>query len=575
MYVGLENKTACIHVIRTVSNSFKFVFFLQDGSVPPLHAALTAALSKKPDDEPAREALTKIVEKLLAVNASVSTRTKEGKNALHLAAKTRIVSAALFKTLLSAFTGDSLDAVDQELGNTVLHYAVSCAKTYDCCVNRGEFVSILVSAGAQPDPKNKEGITPLFLAAENGQDEAAKLLIEAGANKDLATPDSTILTQAVYGGSKELVDFLFDTGINTSIQPTDSYYAWGSNPLSMALSLDDFQRKSYCGCDSMTMFNTLIEKGINASIYPGALQRAINGKNSQAAVKLVAAGADMFARESSGYSPIYQQAVDAEMWDVIDAFLDQHGSSLSSEQKGSLLVSAQESSPSVVRKLIDLGNIQFTGDQELIVPSLVEQRGKLNESQLETLKMLIDAGAPVDIQDRYGYTPLFTVSSKGDVKSLKLLIHGGANVNFQLKEDVGRVQAGSSPLHFAALNNQPGATAELLNQGASVDVVTTDSLQTPLHFAVENSATGVVVELIKGGAKVTAQNSNYATPFDLAEKGPSTLIRRAYEALNSRQPLNGDDTIKEQLRSQLGLNAVQRSDIEAIVTELQRLRTIQ
>eukprot|EP00518_Triparma_eleuthera_P000510 CAMPEP_0182457764 /NCGR_PEP_ID=MMETSP1319-20130603/3256_1 /TAXON_ID=172717 /ORGANISM="Bolidomonas pacifica, Strain RCC208" /LENGTH=351 /DNA_ID=CAMNT_0024656299 /DNA_START=33 /DNA_END=1088 /DNA_ORIENTATION=- len=64
---------------------------------------------------------------------------------------------------------------------TPLHKAV----LYDHLANQASVVNALIKGGANVDALRNGGWSPLHLAAEHGQDECAKILLAAGANKTL------------------------------------------------------------------------------------------------------------------------------------------------------------------------------------------------------------------------------------------------------------------------------------------------------------------------------------------------------------------------------------------------------
>ncbi len=57
-------------------------------------------------------------------------------------------------------------------------------------------------------------------------------------------------------------------------------------------------------------------------------------------------------------------------------------------------------------------------------------------SEKETIKMLIDAGADINIKDKEnGNTPLMWAAFKGNVEAVKLLLSAKANVNLKNKKN--------------------------------------------------------------------------------------------------------------------------------------------
>lgn len=94
---------------------------------------------------------------------------------------------------------------------TALHVATTSAMT-----------AMLLAGGAYPDARDKDGETPLFSAARNGQVEQMRLLIGAGADVDaLNGKRETALFQAGQRGIIGAVDYLLGAGADPDL-PGDS-----------------------------------------------------------------------------------------------------------------------------------------------------------------------------------------------------------------------------------------------------------------------------------------------------------------------------------------------------------------
>ena len=88
---------------------------------------------------------------------------------------------------------------------TALHVAAECGHV--------ECVALLLEAGADKDLADFEGTTALHLAADHGRSEVVKLLLEAGADKDAADyHDRTALHLAAWEGDLKVVKLLLDAG---------------------------------------------------------------------------------------------------------------------------------------------------------------------------------------------------------------------------------------------------------------------------------------------------------------------------------------------------------------------------
>lgn len=81
---------------------------------------------------------------------------------------------------------------------------------------------------------------------------------------------------------------------------------------------------------------------------------------------------------------------------------------------------------------------------------------------LDTAKALLDIGAKVDVQDDYGWTPLYWAIVNAKEELVKLLINHGANVNTKDAEN-------RTPLYIAALDSTTGIAKLLMNHGANLE----------------------------------------------------------------------------------------------------------
>ncbi len=87
--------------------------------------------------------------------------------------------------------------------------------------------------------------------------------------------------------------------------------------------------------------------------------------------------------------------------------------------------------------------------------------------RVEIARMLIDAGADVNIQDKFGWVPLHWAAGRGQVKIVRMLIDAGANVNVQN-------EWGKTPLHVAAGRGEVEIARMLIDAGARKDIPDND-----------------------------------------------------------------------------------------------------
>lgn len=114
---------------------------------------------------------------------------------------------------------------------------------------------------------------------------------------------------------------------------------------------------------------------------------------------------------------------------------------------------------------------------------------------LEKLKILVNAGADVNIANSLNGTALMNAANAGHVEILKYLIKNGAKVNAEGKKQQ------MTALILAILSKSIEAVKILVNAGADVNLL--DKLSSsPLHFAKKSEA--ITHFLIQAGANVNS-----------------------------------------------------------------------
>ena len=224
---------------------------------------------------------------------------------------------------------------------------------------------------------------------------------------------------------------------------------------------------------------------------------------------------------------------------------------------------------------------------------------------LQRARELVTAGAPVDVADLRGYTPLMWASGTGSIDLTRYLLDSGARIEIRADDgatalflaaangstEVVRMllARGANPalardgltprqtavargqtetaaaleaaetlggqLLQAASDGQGVAVRQLLARGAPANVADSAGVS-PLMFAARNGDLGMLQFLLSRGADVLARDSQGATVFDWAGKSPSTgkyvlafLKDRAPVSEARRGNVAGPPSIPETLRT--------------------------
>ncbi len=124
---------------------------------------------------------------------------------------------------------------------------------------------------------------------------------------------------------------------------------------------------------------------------------------------------------------------------------------------------------------------------------------------LETARMLIQAGANAKLADRYGVTPLYIACTNGNAAMVRLLLDAGADAN-------SADPTGETPLMTASKVGDLESVKVLLDRGAKVDTTDPTFQQTALMIAVRENRSDVVRLLVERGANVNAKTRTGETP---------------------------------------------------------------
>lgn len=153
------------------------------------------------------------------------------------------------------------------------------------------------------------------------------------------------------------------------------------------------------------------------------------------------------------------------------------------------------------------------------------------ERRLEdAVKILVDNKANVnDARLTDGMTPLAIASQEGLINIAKILIDAGANHQLQNKE-------GNFPLGLAVKNSHSTIIEMLVAVGANIDAVNIDG-DSPLILAVTSKAAPQTCNLlIKLGCKLNVRNAKRMTALDTAvELKKATVERQIIEAVKKRR----------------------------------------
>jgi uncharacterized protein len=163
---------------------------------------------------------------------------------------------------------------------------------------------------------------------------------------------------------------------------------------------------------------------------------------------------------------------------------------------------------------------------------------------LETARLLLEAGATTNAANRYGVTPLSLACTNGNAAMIELLLNAKANPNAALPE-------GETPLMTATRTGKADALKVLLTHGAQVKAKEGTRGQTALMWAAAEGNTAAVEMLLEFGADPHAvSEGGFNAMMFAAREGQSGVVRALLKA-----GVNVDETLQAPAK-QAGITAM-------------------
>jgi ankyrin repeat protein len=417
-------------------------------------------------------------------------------------------------------------------GSTALHWAVHRDAL--------DVVDLLLGAGANPKAANRYGVTPLSLAATNGNARIVERLLRGGADPNTALPGGeTVLMTAARTGDVAVLEALIEANANVNARESSR----GQTALMWAAAENN-----------VAAIKVLVDAGadVNARTSEGAAPATGARSSTGGGVFSAATGA---AAPAAARGPSFSALLFAVQLGQLDAArtLLQAGASVNDalpDGTSALVLATQNGHFELGAFLIDQGadvnaaRQGFSALHQVIrnrrtnIGFLPPPIGKGTMSSTDLVKKLLASGADVnapmtrDFRDGYrnrlnrvGATPFLLAAKNVDTEVMKLLLAAGANPTTPNADN-------TTPLMVAAgvdmwnPGEDGGSTTDaepealeavkmLVELGNDVNAVN-DRGETALHGAAYRGANTIVQFLVDKGAKLDVRSKQGWTPWTIA-----------------------------------------------------------
>ena len=430
--------------------------------------AKSDALLRATDDNNVAEAL-----RLIKAGADLKATNWDGENALMIAAQNN--SADIAKALIAA--GADVNA------QIPIEYGVSGGETpliFAAYSNAVEVAKLLIAAGADVN-KRSHADTPLTAATGSEAWEVAKLLIAAKADvnidPEINNVNTTPLMEAARYNAVDIMKLLIKAGAKLNVQRMDTM-----------------------GYRSMT-----------------ALMYAAEKNAIDAARLLIASGADVNIRSSIGATALYMAVTrnHPELVDIlIAAGANVNENNIGIVDVGSILMHAASIHlPAIIKKLVAAGadvNLRQHNGQTALMWAVLEcdNMGKNRGNVVETIQVLLDAGADINAISRY--TALMYAAKEKKLDAAKALIAAGADVNMRSDDYDGR----TALMLAARLSGKTGENIVQALIAAGADVNAKDKNG---KSVIEYAKDATVKKLLKKASVAQTKNTSKEKDFRQVE----------------------------------------------------------
>ncbi|KAF3236224.1 hypothetical protein TWF192_011501 [Orbilia oligospora] len=418
-----------------------------------------------------------VVRELVSRGARTDTRNNMGRNILHECARHGRIE--ILKWLFEVGIEPKVDDLDRTIGMSPLYLAVENGHS--------DIVSALIKYGADVNLETAEGLwTPLHESVKKGYMDITEMLLSAGADPNAASDDGITCFHCCWRtGSTSLTSLLLSHGADINAKRKDQF---------TALHYASFEgRREFA--ELLVANGANLEDETREGYSP--LQLTMMRNHWMIAEMLIKNGADVNHRDRKSWTPLHRAASmgHTNMTEMLVAAKDIDLEARNDQFTTAVNEAVKNSRHEVIGILAKAGaNLETTADANTW-PLIFESMFK----DIKCLEALLANGASIWIKDRYASLCAQTAAFNGKPQHLELILRH-LEVKYPGRKDEylnSKNKWNRTCLIDACINNHIDCVEILMRYGVNVNTRGQRSELRPITIAAELGHHELMRQLMK------------------------------------------------------------------------------